>query len=93
MEFNPDKCEVIRITNRRRVTEATYYIHGKSLNRVDAVKYLGVNLHEKLSWRPHVDMITRKANSTRAFLQRNLKGCPRPVKDRCYTTYVRPTLE
>ena len=72
MEFNPDKCEVIRITNKRRIIDATYSIHGKDLNRVDVVKYLGVNLHEKLQWKPHINMVTRKANSTRAFLQRNL---------------------
>ena len=56
-------------------------------------KYLGVHLHEKLQWKPHVSAIVKKANNTRAFLQRNLKGCPEPVKNRCYTTYVRPTLE
>ena len=93
MEFNPDKCEVIRVTNKRQAIDTTYYIHDKALNRVDEVKYLGVKLHEKLQWKPHVNMITKKANSTRAFLQRNLRGCPLPVKNRCYTTYVRPTLE
>ena len=93
MEFNPDKCEVIRITNKHRVINATYAIHGKVLNRVDVVKYLGVNIHAKLNWSVHVNTVVKRANSTRAFLQRNLRGCPEPVKSRCYTTYVRPTLE
>ena len=38
-------------------------------------------------------MITKKANSVRAFLQRNTKMCPRNIKDKCYTTYVRPIVE
>ena len=35
----------------------------------------------------------KKANSVRAFLQRNLSNCPRPVKEQSYNTYVRPILE
>ena len=93
MEFNPDKCEVLRVTNKRRPILATYNIHGRSLNQVDTAKYLGVKLHSKLQWKPHIDMISKKANSTRAFLQRNLHGCQQQVKARCYTTYIRPTLE
>ena len=41
----------------------------------------------------HVDNICKKANSARAFLQRNTNKCPRHIKSRCYTTYVRPTME
>ena len=32
MEFNPDKCEAISITNKRKPIKATYSIHGKHLN-------------------------------------------------------------
>ena len=93
MEFNPDKCEVIRFTNKRRPIDATYSIHGKPLARVDEAKYLGVRLHHKLQWKPHVEAISKKANSTRAFLQRNLRGCPAATKDQCYKSFVRPILE
>ena len=40
-----------------------------------------------------MDRIAKKANSTRASLQRNLRGAPVPVKAQCYKTFVRPTLE
>ncbi|XP_072030575.1 uncharacterized protein [Amphiura filiformis] len=36
---------------------------------------------------------TKKANSTQAFLQRNIRSCPQKIKARCYTTLVRPLLE
>ena len=59
----------------------------------NTAKHLGVNINSKLSWNQHVDAITKKANSTLAFLRRNTSNCPRPVKAYCYQTYVRPTLE
>ena len=68
-------------------------MHDQILDTVDTAKYLGVLLNKKLSWKPQVDAICKKANKTRAFLQRNLKGCPRDVKSQCYNTYVRPIVE
>ena len=55
--------------------------------------YLGLNIHKSLSWDNHIDKITKKANSTLAFLGRNVSRCPTTIKAQCYTTLVRPTLE
>ena len=35
----------------------------------------------------------KKANTSTAFLNRNLKGRPPSVKERCYTALVRPLVE
>jgi hypothetical protein len=32
MSFNPDKCEVIRITNKKKIIDAKYTIHGQVLH-------------------------------------------------------------
>ena len=63
------------------------------LDTVDKTKYLGVTIQSKLNWKPHIHNITKKANSVRAFLQRNLSNCPCPVKEQAYKSYVRPILE
>jgi hypothetical protein len=55
--------------------------------------YLGLNIHKSLSWDSHIDKITKKVNSTLAFLGRNVSRCPTTIKAQCYTTLVRPTLE
>ena len=69
-----------------------YDIHGRKLEEVELAKYLGVTIQKNLSWNIHIDQITKKANSTRAFIQRNLNHCPREMKSTCYLTLVRPLL-
>ena len=36
MAFNPDKCEVIRITNKKTPTLFNYTLHGVSLKETDS---------------------------------------------------------
>lgn len=93
MEFHPGKCQVLHITNKRMPIRHLYTIHGQTLQEVDSAKYLGITLHKSLSWNHHINTITKKANNTRAFLQRNLYGCPRKTKQLCYKTLVRPLME
>ena len=93
MSFNPDKCEVIRITKKRKPIDANYTIHGKELGHTKNAKYLGVLISDNLSWNAHVDTVTKKANNTTAFLRRNLSSCPQHIKETCYKTFVRPQLE
>ena len=93
MHFNPDKCELIRITNKRKTVNATYFIHKVQLKQTKRAKYLGLTFSNTLSWKTHIDTITKKANNTTAFLRRNLSTCPKKVKDICYRTFVRPQVE
>ena len=56
-------------------------------------KYLGVTIDKTLSWNSHIDMVTKRANQTISFLQRNLSSCPKDIKEASYNTLVRPQLE
>jgi hypothetical protein len=80
MEFNPNKCEVITITNKRSHINYPYNIHGKELVHVQHAKYLGLTFSNNLSWNKHIDNVTKKANATCAFLRRNINSCSRQVK-------------
>ena len=72
MAFNPDKCEVIRITNKKTPIIHDYELHGKILQTTKNTKYLGVNINDKLSWSKHINQITTKANNTLKFVKRNV---------------------
>ena len=93
MEFNPSKCEVIRITRKRSPLETSYLLHDHHLSIVPSGRYLGATIHEKLQWNEHVDSTTKKANNSLAFLRRNIASCPKAIKSQCYKSLVRPILE
>ena len=93
MEFHPQKCQLLRITNKLKVIKHQYFIHNVILEETESAKYLGVTIDSRLKWKTHYNNITKKANNVLAFLQRNLKDCPPHVKDKCYKALVRPVLE
>ena len=66
MEFNPSKCQLLRVmqlTLKHKPVEASYTIHGQTLELVESAKYLGVTIDSKLNlpmieyastvWDPH----------------------------------------
>ena len=79
MRFSPDKCEVLIATHKKSPIHSEYTIHGQVLDQTDSAKYLGLNIHKSLSWDSHIDKITKKANSTLAFLGRNVSRCPTTI--------------
>ena len=48
---------------------------------------------DKLNWNQHISHISGAANRMLGFLWRNLRSCPRALKEQAYKTYVRPKLE
>ena len=68
-------------------------MHEHHLKEVKGAKYLGVTISRILSWNDHINNVTKKANNTRAFLQRNINRCPEVIKTQCYQTFVRPFVE
>ena len=88
MDFNPDKCEVLRVTLKRKAIVSNYNIHGKVLQTVPAAKYICVTIDSKLTFNTHINNVAKKANAIRAFVARTTKFCPRHVRADAYTTYV-----
>lgn len=93
MIFNASKCLHLTITRKSSPIQSKYFISNHAIQQVTSAKYLGITITNSLSWSEHITNITNKANSTRAFLQRNLNHCQIAVKSACYNTYVRPILE
>ena len=92
-EFNPEKCELLRITRKTTAVERQYTLHGKVLKELKNTKYLGVHLSIDLKWNYHIDKITSRANSALGFVKRNLQVKSCTLKDRAYLSLVRPQIE
>ena len=73
MEFNSDKCEVLRVTRKKSMIHHDYTLHGKVLRSVTSARYLGVQLSHDLKWNSHISNVTAKADRTLGFLKRNLR--------------------
>ena len=93
LSFNLKKCNVIRITRSISPIIFNYTAQGVPIPVVSHHPYLGVELSSNLRWDKHIQIITKKANQTLAFLRRNLGNCPAEVKVSVYKTLIRPHLE
>ena len=55
MEFNPSKCQVVRVTTSRNPINYQYHLHGQVLEFVTSARYLGVDTSSVLSWNSLID--------------------------------------
>ena len=93
MAFHPQKCSVMSITRSRSPVKYSYRLKGHVLDLQDSTKYLGVDIQSSLSWKTHIDRITKKSNSMLGFLRRNLRSCSEETKANAYFSMVRSNLE
>ena len=93
MEFHPDKCQVLRITNKLKSIKAIYSIHNKTLKETKNAKYLGVMIDSKLQWKEQNKHVCKKANSILGFIKRNTATCTNHIKEKCYKARVKPILD
>ena len=83
----------MRISRSTKPLTRFYSLCNCVLQEVDQAKYLGVNISRELQWSGHITSTTGKANSSLAFLRRNLKNCPQKLKEIAYISLVRSVLE
>ena len=72
---------------------SAYSINDIFLHSVEQHKYLGVLLHNSMSWTKHFQDVIDKASETLNFVKHTLYRCEPSVKAIAYTTLVRPILE
>ena len=93
MQFNPSKCKVLYISNKRSPPVKKFPLCGVELEQVEEITYLGITLTSKLKWDQHASSVSSKASKVLGVVRRNLHICPRLVRKTAYKTLVRPTLE
>ena len=93
MAFNPEKCEVIRITKKKKTVLFDYKLHGITLQLTKNAKYLGIQISDDLAWSKDINQMTTKSNNTLKFIKRNIQTNIHKIKETAYKTYVRPLLE
>ena len=77
----------------RKKIEFPYTLDDTPLADTPSTSYLGVELSSDLRWNKQVKKTVAKGNQTLGVLKRNLRHCPRSIKDMAYKTILRPKLE
>ena len=93
MKFNTIKCEVISVTNKKTPTISTYTLNGTPLKQKNSIKYLGIHIDHKLTFRDHIVDKVKKGNTMLNMIRRHLFFAPQSVKAKAYLTTVRPIVE
>ena len=73
-EFNPLKCEYIKVSRKRtRGLETKYFVHYVTIPKNDGVKYLGVKLQNTLRWNNNnTNYISKKVSSHLGYIGRGI---------------------
>ena len=67
LQFSSKKTKIVLFTNKRKPDFGTLRLNGRQLEISKEATLLGVTLDSKLTWKPHITRIARKA--TAALLQ------------------------
>ena len=92
LRFNPDKCEVLRITHKRDFSLPTYLL-GTSLKSVKHVKDLGIMVSSDLSWSEQVNVNVNEANKLLGLVHRTVGSSNPSAFSMLYKSLMRPVLE
>ena len=61
MRFQPVKCNMMQLTNKRSSKiQANYILEGTVLENVESIKYLGVTITNDLKWNTHISNVCTK---------------------------------
>ena len=93
VKFNPEKCEVMRISYKQDKSNHQYHLSNAMLKCVDSYKDLRVIMSRDLPWSNHVDVSVNKANKVLGLLKRTVGSKNREIFSVLYTSLVRPILE
>ena len=93
MEFNPSKCQVVRVTSSRDPLQTQYILHGQVLEAVSSARYLGwispATSSGTLMWTESQPTQIGHSDLLGVILRRK---SPR-IREMAYQSLVRPQLE
>ena len=97
MIFNPDltkqAVEVVFSSKNNPTKFDDLSFHGIPVKKVDDTKHLGLLLHQKLSFDPHLDKKIKEARQGVGLMKQIYPYVPRAALETVYKMYIRPHLD
>jgi len=97
VRFNDQKSKVVLMTRRKRKErkDLEVYLNNKQLRQVKTVKYLGIIIDDKLTFREHITHVTEKCRKIIFSLSKSAKlnwGISHKALKTLYTGGIPPLL-
>ena len=92
-EIQHKKCNIMRVSRSCKPLQHFYSLGNEILQELSDAKYLGIQIDNKLDWNKHISTVAARGQSKLAFLNRNLKGCPKKLRGTAYISLISPALE
>jgi hypothetical protein len=96
LTVNPDKTGLVVFTRKRKLPGFfQLYFFGRVVQRSMSVKYLGVILDSRLTWKKHIDAKVRKAQNSLWACRGacgGVWGLGHRVVHRLYVSVIRPSI-
>ncbi|CAG9124584.1 unnamed protein product [Plutella xylostella] len=91
--FNPSKCEMMTFSRSKSPYQHQYTMEGAPIARVWQVRDLGVEFDAQLTFRPHLEKVTKTAFQRLGFVLRNSAPLTYAATETIYKSLVRSILE
>ena len=72
MRLNDSKCEVLKVTRKKKPIDCIYTINGNTVDNVSEIRGLGVIIDDKILWNQHVHNLIVKAKRVMGLIKRTL---------------------
>ena len=94
--LNVKKTKLLVVGNGQRLADfedVVIKLHGKLVDRVDKITYLGVKLDEKFSWTPHLHDLFKRLGHKLALFNRIAGSLNPEAMSMTYKSYVLPIFD
>ena len=93
LNFNLEKCEVMRITHLKDPSLPEYYLSRRKLKKVDHFKDLSVIMLRNLTWAKQIEHVICKANRVLSLIKQMVGSSNINTFTALYKALVTPILE
>ena len=96
LTLNISKCNFVIFGSPHklnRIQEVSIQVKGTRIDRTESFQYLGVTLHQSMSWSDHIDSVCKKINQRIGLIRRVRNLLPLQARVALYNTLILPLFD
>jgi len=96
LTLNLSKCNFVIFGSPhklKRIQEISIQVKGTIIDRTESFQYLGVTLHQSMSWADHIESVCKKINQRIGLIRRVRNLLPFQARVTLYNTLILPLFD